>query len=80
VSHGPLGFWFQGCDPKAGKAIAIRDKVDAVFIRRPARFVVSVLALDDTNQSLSLKEYQRMERGRSTPPGEWRIRPSKAQR
>ena len=46
-SHGPLGFWLHGLRPKAGKAIAVRDKVDAVSIRRPARFVVPVLVADD---------------------------------
>ena len=31
--HGPLGFWFHGLRPKAGKTVTVRDKVDAVSIR-----------------------------------------------
>ena len=46
-SHGPFGFWLNGLRPKAGKAVAVRDKVDAVSIRGPARFVVPVLVADD---------------------------------
>ena len=45
--HGPLGFRLHGLRPKAGKAVAVRDKVDAVSIRRPARFVVPVRVADD---------------------------------
>src|SRR5262245_62487680 len=47
LPYGPLRLRLNRLRPEAGKAVTVRDKVDAVAIRRPTRFVVPVRVADD---------------------------------